>query len=85
MTHARSKLSVGLSSHLLNHGQAERVIGDTRLMESKSSTALDAMIKKLRRNGIPFSNDELVKDTLKRPADGPADGVVDLHPELASG
>jgi len=70
MTNAQPALSIRLSTLRLGHGQAMRVITDTRLMESISSTALDAMIKKLRREGVPFGADELIKDTYAEMAYG---------------
>ena len=53
------ELSARISTLRLSHGQAIQVLRDTRLAESVSASALDAMIKKLRREGVPFAADEL--------------------------
>ena len=54
-----TELSARISTLRLSHGQAIQVLRDTRLAESVSASALDAMIKKLRREGVPFAADEL--------------------------
>ncbi len=59
MIDPQNDLPLRMKSLKLSHGQVLRVMKDTRLAEHMSDTALDAMVKKFRREGLPFETDEV--------------------------
>ena len=58
MTNPLSNLPLRMKTLKLSHGQALRIMTDTRLAAGMTDSALNSMVKKFRLNGLPFERKE---------------------------